>query len=37
MCQSHNLFKERGYRVHRDNQGTWHFITPNSQHLRHLD
>ena len=33
MCHGHNLLKERGYRVHRDNQGNWHFITPNGQHL----
>ena len=33
MCHGHNLLKERGFRVHRDNQDNWHFITPDGRHL----
>ncbi len=28
LCHGHNLLKERGFRVHRDNHGHWHIIDP---------
>jgi Domain of unknown function (DUF222) len=28
LCAGHNQLKERGFHVHRDEQGTWHVIDP---------
>jgi len=33
MCGRHNRLKERGYRVHRDEQGVWHTIDPDGNEI----
>jgi len=30
----HNRLKERGYKVHRDDAGTWHVIHPDGTEIR---
>jgi hypothetical protein len=32
-CRRHNLLKERGYQVHRDADGVWHFIDPDGNEI----
>ena len=33
LCPSHNHLKERNYRVHRDDHGTWHVTDPNGNDI----
>ncbi|MEM1335376.1 MAG: DUF222 domain-containing protein, partial [Actinomycetota bacterium] len=33
LCRAHNLHKEHGYRVHRDNTGTWHTHRPDGTEI----
>ena len=33
LCGRHNRFKERGYRVHRDADGTWHTHHPDGHEI----
>lgn len=33
LCGSHNRLKERGFRVHRDDQGTWHVYDPDGNEV----
>jgi hypothetical protein len=33
LCPAHNLLKERGFRVHRDEWGTWHTIDPSGAEI----
>lgn len=32
-CEPHNLFKTRGYRVHRDEHGHWHHYRPDGTEI----
>jgi hypothetical protein len=34
LCKRHNLFKEQGYRVSRDDEGDWHTYHPDGTEIR---
>ena len=34
LCRRHNLHKERGFQIHRDSDGNWHFINPEGDEIR---
>jgi hypothetical protein len=34
LCGRHNRFKERGYRVYRDEVGGWHVVDPAGNEIR---
>jgi hypothetical protein len=33
LCEGHNHLKERGFRVHRDDHGTWHVFDPDGNEI----
>ena len=34
LCRGHNLLKERGFHVHRDDHGDWHVVDPDGTSVR---